>query len=146
MNTKKKNSGLTLVEIIIALAILGIISVSFLGMFSSAISSIYLMGNTSRTVAEAQAVLDKIYEEADRDNLNTSISEIMVSMGYEDDYEIVDLEDLNDAYKDKRYRIAWEEGVDLVEQESIQMVTVLMFYNNNQNTIRLSSPIPKLRL
>lgn len=66
MRQIKNHSGLTLVEIIVALAILGIMAVSFLTMFSSGYSTIFAMGRKTQAMNEkAQYYMDSLYLDYD---------------------------------------------------------------------------------
>ena len=59
----KNNKGLTLVEIIVAIAILGFIAASFLTMFSSAFSGIFSMGRRTQAMNDdAQSIMERIHE------------------------------------------------------------------------------------
>ncbi|MDW7672182.1 MAG: prepilin-type N-terminal cleavage/methylation domain-containing protein [Bacillota bacterium] len=146
MIIRKNNKGMTLVEIIIALAILGIIAVSFLGMFTSAIYTVFAMGNHSRAIAEAQMVLDRIYEDADiiqRNDLEAHILSILDDFNYSendpDDPEFY----INSQGNELRYEIVND---SLLEQGTIQIVKLTLTYQNNERTVRLSTPLPKLQL
>ena len=55
---KKKNSGMTLVEIIVAMAILGIISITFLSIFSGMFKGIVNAGQRSKATFGAQQDLE----------------------------------------------------------------------------------------
>lgn len=62
----KNRKGVTLIEIIIAVAILGIIAAAFLMMFSNGLSTIYFAGNKSRATFSAQSDVDnKILNSSD---------------------------------------------------------------------------------
>lgn len=71
--------GLTLVEIIVAMAILGIIAVSMLTIFTGSYSSIFSTGRKTKAINEsAQTYLDQIIngeiDETDFDDLPSNIS------------------------------------------------------------------------
>ena len=59
---RNNKSGFTLIEIIISLAILGIMAVSFLTIFSSGFSTIFTMGRKTQAMNnQAQMYMDQIY-------------------------------------------------------------------------------------
>lgn len=64
-NNFKKDAirGFTLIEVIISLAILGIIAVSFLTLFTSSFSTIFSMGHKTDAANEAQAFIETVYLE-----------------------------------------------------------------------------------
>ena len=76
MKNLKENKGFTLIEIILAMAILGIILVAFMGAFSGGFINIITMGNKSKAVAEAQAVIDFMYTEGINEAVLTSTFDI----------------------------------------------------------------------
>lgn len=59
MDILKKCDGFTLLEVIIAFALLGIVMVTFLGMFTAGHQYVFDSGVTSAQVFEAQAALDR---------------------------------------------------------------------------------------
>ncbi|MDW7661064.1 MAG: type II secretion system protein [Bacillota bacterium] len=60
---RKKNYGFTLVEIIISMALIGIIAVSFLSLFTAGFSTVYSMGRKTQTMNyDAQRYMDQIYD------------------------------------------------------------------------------------
>lgn len=66
LNINRKNKGFSLIEVIIAMAILGIILIAFLSTFSFGFIQIYSMGHKSQAVAEAQRIMDEIYYYGDQ--------------------------------------------------------------------------------
>ena len=84
----KNNKGLTLVEIIVAIAILGFIAASFLTMFSSAFSGIFSMGRRTQAMNDdAQSIMERVYEnypyEIDKYDDDDSISFNVQTTGHE---------------------------------------------------------------
>lgn len=61
---KNNHNGLTLVEVIIAVALMGIIAIGMLPMFSYSFTTVYRMGHRTEAVAIAQDVIDSLYESA----------------------------------------------------------------------------------
>jgi len=59
-----RRKGFTLVEIIISLAIIGIISVTFLSMFGFGINNIIMSGKNSSSNFDAQAILESNISDA----------------------------------------------------------------------------------
>ncbi|WP_160719013.1 prepilin-type N-terminal cleavage/methylation domain-containing protein [Isachenkonia alkalipeptolytica] len=77
MNILGSKKGLTLIEVIIALAILGIIAVSFLAMFSQGLSGIFAMGDKTDATRVAQEFMDQYYEDSLDENITNAQGEIV---------------------------------------------------------------------
>lgn len=59
---RNNKGGFTLIEVVLSIAILSIIAVSFLTIFTSGFSSIYAMGRKTQTMNnQAQMYMDQIY-------------------------------------------------------------------------------------
>ena len=61
LNKYENNKGFTLIEIILAIAILGIIIVSFMSIFSSGIKNIFSAGKKDEAISLAANKLEKLY-------------------------------------------------------------------------------------
>ncbi len=60
---RKNYHGFTLVEIIISMALIGIIAVSFLSLFTAGFSTVFSMGRKTQIMNyDAQWYMDRIYE------------------------------------------------------------------------------------
>lgn len=90
-NMKKR--GMTLIEVIISLAILAIIAVSFLSIFTSGFSLIFKFGRKSKTVMNSNEIMNMIYETAHgetfttSDQVQTMVSNVLDEDGYTGKYE-----------------------------------------------------------
>ena len=61
----QRKSGMTLVELIVALALIGIMAVSFLALFTNGFMTIFTMGRRTKAMNdEAQMYMDQIYNGA----------------------------------------------------------------------------------
>ena len=60
INLYKRRNGLTLVEVIVAMAIIGIIAIGMLAMFSSAFKFIVHAGNTTESLFQAHKQIETI--------------------------------------------------------------------------------------
>lgn len=78
---KKSNnqkSGFTLIEIIVSMALIGFIAISFLTLFTSGFSSILFMGKKSYAMNyDAQMYMDKIYN--NEYSLTTTVQDLTPS-------------------------------------------------------------------
>lgn len=70
-NNLKQNKGFTLIEIILAIAILSIILIAILNLFSFSLSSVFAAGDKSRTVADLDSIAQNIIEQANTSKFST---------------------------------------------------------------------------
>ena len=124
----KNNKGITLLEIIIALAIISILVFSFVTLFSSNLITIFGMGNKTEAVNLAQDIIDNEDFSAlvEYDDYTTMIS---------DEYD--DSVDMNGRYCIEEDALGPELGS--LSEGSGDVVVVMIFYNNGSNYVTLSS-------
>lgn len=141
----KSNSGLTLLEIVVSLAILSIILVAFLSLFSNSFITIITMGNKSRATVEAQEIVDRIYAEANFTN-KTELIQIATDIIDEiepqyEDYttKIANFDEPNTNGKRVRFYVSDPQA--LLIQSNVYSVTVRVYYFNFQRHVTISTPI-----
>jgi prepilin-type N-terminal cleavage/methylation domain-containing protein len=142
----KANRGLTLIEIILALAILSIVLVAFLALFTNGFITIISMGNKSRAGVEAQEIADRIYAEAvisSEANLRQSISTILEEVAPSDYEDYTDKQaDFDEANTDTKIRFYVTASQSmLVQQDSVFVVTLRVYYHNYARSVTISTPI-----
>lgn len=139
-----RKHGLTLIEIVISLAILSIIMVAFLSLFSNGFITIITMGNKSRASVEAQEIVDRIYSEAsftDKTELIQSVTNIVNSIdtNYEDySSKIANFDEPNTNSKNIRFYVSDPQAMLI---NNVYTVTVRVYYFNFQRYVTISSPI-----
>lgn len=147
MIRKLKNpQGMTIVEIIIALAIFGILMVSLIPMFSSSFSNLIFMGNHSRANIEAQQIMDRIYEEArftDLAGLEADVEAVLTDIVGAGSYENCtgDTAAYNAAYNSIRVRFMVSEDSSMLIDSTTPTVTLKLFYQEGRGFVTLTSPI-----
>jgi prepilin-type N-terminal cleavage/methylation domain-containing protein len=134
ISISNKKKGFTLVELIMAMAILGIIAISFLHLFTSSTISLHNAGNLSKATAEAQSFLDKTYTDGivymeTLDAADNTISKVLTASA------------LKGAF------VVGEKARYLVESVTISgkvipKITVLLFYDSGKRSVVLSTLIP----
>ncbi len=136
------NKGLTLLEVLITLAILGIVSISFIGLFTQTNIGITYSGNRLNAIMEASSILNKIGSKIDSSDQIYDIENVK---------EIVDeiLEKDYPQYEDKNIKYFIEEQpLDLRQSNgnlitvSIAKIKVLIFYDDNNKKVELSTYVP----
>jgi prepilin-type N-terminal cleavage/methylation domain-containing protein len=138
MKNLKQNKGFTLIEIILAMAILGIILVAFMGAFSGGFINIITMGNKSKAVAEAQAVIDFMYTEGIDEAVLTSTFDIEGEISY----SALETSPYNPA-KPIYYGVESETiGTTPPDIVTAQKVKVLVYYQNGKQFVTLTALIP----
>ncbi|MHB1454470.1 MAG: prepilin-type N-terminal cleavage/methylation domain-containing protein [Saccharofermentanales bacterium] len=119
----KKNQGMTLLEIIIAIAILGLLAGVFLSSFSTGYINIFNMGIKTKAMYRAQTILDQVNDS------RTPTSTFIQSL----EPDAVEFEDLGDVSPASRI---WFDIDDKVTGgQTFKVVTVLIYYNNSNYTV-----------
>ena len=140
----KDKRGLTLLEIILSLALLGIIVVGFLGVFSGGFVTIISMGNKSRAGVEAQAIVDRVYAEAvftTAAELRGQVGQIVdeIAPGSWVDYtDLADFNEPNTTQTRVRFTVTSDQ---LLVGSSVPVLTVRVYYQNFGRSVTISSPI-----
>ncbi|MFL0268565.1 prepilin-type N-terminal cleavage/methylation domain-containing protein [Candidatus Clostridium radicumherbarum] len=133
MKFKGIRKGLTLIEVIISIAILGIIAVSFLSMFSNGYINIFTMGNKSKAVVKAQSAIDSACS-AGRINYATDPDLNGMSSSAA---SVADLHTFSSGIESKYF-------IENVTINSVlyKRITVAVFYQGGQRYVELTSLIP----
>lgn len=144
----RQEEGLTLVEIIVALVILGIISVFVLSSFVGGYAGILRMGQRSNAAADAQGIIDLMYKETQDtgfDGTQLTFSAIMESQGITaDKYAYaLDLAGLETKTASEQFRVYIGLEVVYFANVSYYPVTILWFYDNDKGSSKITSFIPK---
>lgn len=111
-----RNEGLSLIEVLISIALIGIMAVSFLAIFTNNFFAVFSMGRKTEAVAANQKVMELFYS-------GTEISVID---------EIIANELPNTEYS----------LTDGVGAEGTDLVVVTTFYNNGNRNVKLSAYVP----
>lgn len=127
MKTKSKK-GMTLIEVIIAIAILGIIAVSLLGAFLQGFSTIFSMGNKTRAMSTAQELVDMACDSGDDSVLGS------ISTKATDDTSFYRY----DEGTKHKYRVLTQ----TINGTIYDRVTVIVFYQRGKRYVTLTSLIP----
>lgn len=141
---KKNHEGFTLLEVIISLAILGIIMAALLSLFTSDIRLVFNAGQQSEANIEAQKIVDKIYEETiskSVSQLPTEINLIMTNMGLDGQYEkSTSQADFNSAYVNKRIRY-YLTTETLLSGSTTPVINLKLYYDNGEKYVCISTPL-----
>lgn len=150
------SKGLTLLEVLITLAILGIIVVSFFSLFTRTNLNINYSGKKIKAVIEAKSILDEIHSEVvntqkenDQD-YDTIVQQVLNSKDYKDNYEIFTNDNNFHKYNNKIIHCLIEEqDIDIKPTENsnntdlkMQKIKVILFYDNGKGKVELSTYTP----
>ncbi|MDW7667536.1 MAG: prepilin-type N-terminal cleavage/methylation domain-containing protein [Bacillota bacterium] len=135
LNKLNKN-GLTLIEIIIALAILSIMVLGFFQIFTTSFSHIIWMGNKTSAMSDAQEIIDSAYINSDTSDT------FMQSINSEDILKIDDCTNLPAHSYDGTHRIIYCVDSEVLVDSALTKLTVKVFYRNGNDSVILSSVIP----
>lgn len=138
-NQLKDKKGFTLVEVIIAMAILGIITISIITVFSSSFSNIFSMGNRSKAIAVASQKLEVLYTIPISMRDSTTIKNTLL-----DDETIFVEGDETLLYQqsDKnltRFKIQPKKLMDYNGEKIGYEITIVVFYQNGQRHVTLNT-------
>ena len=137
----KKNYGFSLVEIVVAIAILGVIVVVLLNSIVSGYVWIVNSGNRTKAIAEAQKVIEAMYSDGVVDNSNQD-SNLYGLLG---DKGKVDSASLNNSLFDSTKpdeNIFYAITPKIINSETYNQVTVLVFYQSGKQTVKLTAILP----
>jgi len=135
LDVLKKNriEGFTLIEIIVSIAIIGIMVVSFLTIFTNSFSTIFSMGHKTESVNEAQAFIETVYQEGLDDidviasTFNSTKEDVVTNMNSS-------LYDPSGSNKQIFHNVDTSGTHD--------KVTVMVFYQNGNRHVKLSALVP----
>lgn len=128
MKVKLRKKGMSLLEIIIAIALLGIIAVILLNAFVQGFSTIFSMGNKTRAMATAQDIIDVACQSGDPSTLSGVSTEAS---------DQVDLYQYEESIPHKYWISSQDIGTVLYDK-----VTVVVFYQRGRSYVELTSIIP----
>jgi len=131
LNDKK---GMTLIEIIVALAILGIISVTFLTMFGNGYSTVFKAGHRTDASMKLQSIADdlNVHIFVDDANIITNITNYMNGKGY---YKVTNVGNIATKVSgDVNYYI--QSPVQTISYAAGYQVTILKFFNNGNDFVK----------
>jgi len=126
---KRRNQGMTLIEIIIAIAILGLLAGVFLNSFSTGYINIYNMGSKTQAMYKAQTIIDQI-------NDGGSATSTFIKSLEPDAVEFENIGDVSSASK-----IWFDIDDKTTGGQTFKVVTILVYYNNSSYST-LSMLIP----
>lgn len=118
MNTIKESSGFTLIEIIIAIAILGLIAAAMLSMFSFSIETVFSMGDKTTATKIAQDFMDAHYGNSP------------LSVNGDPAMPVID----------SHYTMT--RTVSALRPDGTHLVTITVQYRNNTRSVELTALVP----
>lgn len=71
---KLSNKGLTLIEVIASIAILGVVAISFIGLFSDSWLAVFSVGNREEAMSDISNLLEMLYSEQPKDGFDNKSS------------------------------------------------------------------------
>lgn len=129
--------GMTLIEIIVALAILGIISIAFITMFGNSYSTIFKSGHRTNANMKLQSVADdlNVHKFDDDANIITNITTYMSGKGY---YKVTNVGNIATKVSgDVNYYI--QIPAQTISNTAGYQVTILKFFNNGNDFVKVTT-------
>ena len=119
MKLKRNNKGLTLIEVIIAIAILGLLATAFLSVFSQGVGTIFMMGNKTDATRIAQEYMDQYIADPEKGEItNQTVGKNYTLASRIDDFNI--------------------DGRD----EPMRKITITVFYRDGSRNIDITAVVP----
>lgn len=121
-----RKSGFTLVEVILALAIIGIISVAIIHALTGGVTNVFVMGSRTKALSEARTIVDQITSQKDTSDI--FIQSIIPAATYE---KVNNCNDIDNEYNGYRIRYCVKEQDFIINTQTYthSIVTVVVFYN-----------------
>lgn len=129
----KRKSGFTLVELILSIAIISIVLVSILAIFTGGISNIFMMGRKTEATNTAQGFIEAVYSQgtANLATIATQYGSTSVAL-----YADMTASLFNSANPSK---IVFH-NLDITGANA--KLTVIVFYENGSQFVKLSTLLP----
>lgn len=115
------SKGLTLLEVLITLAILGVIIASFFTLFTSTNLNIGFSSKKVEAVREGKSILDEIHSTVTNPNnsnnqdFNNTVEDLLKARGHEGNYKMFHTDDDFYNYQDKKIHCLIEEQGIIIE-------------------------------
>ena len=124
--------GMTLIEIIVALAILAMVSVTFLTMFGNSYSTIFKSGHRTNANMELQSIADNLNAHKSVDDVD--ITDYMNGKGYK---KVTNAGNIATKVSgDVNYYIR---PVETISNTAGYQVTILKFFNNGNDFVKVTT-------
>ena len=133
MKLLHEKKGMTLIEIVVAVAILGIIMVCLLTIFGSGFATIFKSGYRTNTTMIVQSIVDDLNVQKFADNV--AIKTYLNGKGYNQVLNISNLI-VKVSGKDVNYYIG---GLETIANTQGYQVTILMFFKNGHDFVKVTS-------
>ena len=133
LKARESKKGITLIEILVTIAILGIIVVAFGGAFVNGYSTVFAMGNKTKAMVSAQEAMDLAYKNG-KTNINSSLTGISV------DKTATDF-----SYSPSstvQHKISTQNVVFPYGTVVFTKLTIRVYYQNGNREVDLTSYIP----
>ena len=130
----KNEKGMTIIEVVIFFAIIGIVLVAYLAMFTSSADQIFRMGNKTTAMSDAQDIIDSVY-------MHGSANDDFIQGLDSETYLKVDCADI-DSIEYLDHRVLYCVTSEVILDEQFEILTVKVFYRNGQEDVKLTSVIP----
>lgn len=132
---KNRKKGMTLIEVVVAMAIFGIVAVSFLSMFGNGYSIVFKAGHKTDANMQLQTIIDDLYKQMTitKPATTTPINTYMTGKGYNLTTTA------NIAVKAVGKNVNYSVDMQTIDGTAGYSVTVLVFYNNGTENIRATA-------
>lgn len=130
----KSRRGFTLIEVVVGMLIITVIGISFLVVFTSAYTSFFILGRQTRAVNEAQSLIETYY--SNPSTIDDSEWKFVADLSGDL------LGDISNAGYNKFYSITTKSKTDIGTINDVNIITVVVYYDNNSKSVNLSALAP----
>lgn len=154
---KINDKGLTLLEVLITLAILAVITVSFFSLFTTTNLNINFSSRKVESVREGKSILDEINSEVTDAQIENDqdfkgiVEEILNKKGYHNNYKIFDNDNDFFKYENKKIHCLIERQNIYIEstdnssiRSNVQKIKIILFYDKGRKMYSFQ-PMSQLR-
>ena len=122
---QQREKGFTMVEVLISMAIISLLAMSFIPLFSSSLVNIFAYGERERAMTAASDIMEHLYARQPFDN------------GEPDIEELINENNENNKYED----FSFDDEIDkeVIEDVEGYKVTIEVKYQNEERKVTLTS-------
>ena len=145
MMKKRREKGMTLIEVVVALVILGIIITAMLNTITSGFVWVFNSGHRTQALAEAQTIVDTIYSDGIVDETVTTSNIYSLVANGTIDGKVASESDLNSSLYNSSFpdkTVFYSVTATTIDAVVYSQLKILVFYQSGKQFVTLTALIP----